>query len=609
MLQSRNARLSILVLILLLGATARFVHIGSQSLWADEGFSYYTLTQPDLIQTMAQDTHPPLYFGGLSLWTGLAGITEVALRFFSLIPSVISIAVVYQVARELVYARGESPNASVVPLLATLMMALADAEILLSQEVRHYTWLVLLVTCSMWAFLRWLRLGQRRWLIAWIVFTIVLIYTHYLGAFIGVVQGLYALLFLRGHQRIVAIGALVLSALVLVPWLLIAGRQQVGHSGVYWSLELSWTLLADIRRDWFGQMWPLTMGLALLGVVTLVYRKTVQIQWRPVHTRVLLVLWAVLPVILTIIGDQFIPILAPHRMTHITPAIAILLAFGLANFRNPARGFLIAVIVLYGVTTVDFERPKPPWREVGQQIADYVQPTDLVLIDVGGSDNPMLYYYTRFLPEDTPIVSLKNWRTYDADTYEAGLPALIDGYESVWFMHWSSDESAVGWLNNLGFTQTARFAIPHAIAINVYEDLTTFRYDRLPDESVTTYANGMILRQATVYDDDLLVEFWWETDTPLDVDYTVSAFLLDENGALVAQLDSQPLNNTRPTSSWSVGEVIYDPHVLVPIDGQTLGAGTYTVGVVVYRWSPDAITRILTEDGADNLTIGTIMLE
>ncbi len=609
MLQSRNARLSILVLILLLGAAARFVHIGSQSLWADEGFSYYTLTQPNLYETMAQDTHPPLYFGGLRLWTGLAGITEVALRFFSLIPSVISIAVVYQVARELVYTRGESPNTAVVPLLAALMMALADAEILLSQEVRHYTWLVLLVTCSMWAFLRWLRLGQRRWLIAWVVFTIVLIYTHYLGAFIGIVQGLYALLFLRGRQRIAAIGALVLSALVLVPWLLIAGRQQVGHSGVYWSLELSWTLLADIRRDWFGQMWPLTMGLALLGVVTLVYRKTVQIQWRPIAPRILLVLWAVLPVILTIIGDNFIPILAPHRMTHITPAIAILLAFGLANFRNPARGFLIAVMVIYGVTTVDFERPKPPWREVGQQIADYVQPTDLVLIDVGGSDNPMLYYYTRFLPEGTPIVSLKNWRTYDAATYEAGLPALIDGYESVWFMHWSSDESAVGWLNTLGFTQTARFAVPHAIAINVYEDLTTFRYDRLPDEFVTTYANGMILRQATVYDDDLLVEFWWETVTPLDTDYTVSAFLLDETGVLVAQLDSQPLNNTRPTTSWFVGEVIYDPHILVPINGNTLPAGTYTVGVVVYRWSPDGITRILTEDGADSYNIGTITLE
>ena len=197
-------RLILLTLILLLGTTARILHIDQQSIWADEGFAYFHSIQPSLALSLARDTHPPLYFGTLHIWHSITGLSELALRYFSLLPSILSLAMVYQVARELVFARDGNPAKSPVPILAVLLLALADAEIFMAQELRHYTWHVFWVTASMWAMLRWVRTQNPRLWIAWVTLLTLGVYTHYITGFAGVVQGIFILLFLRGtqtHQR------------------------------------------------------------------------------------------------------------------------------------------------------------------------------------------------------------------------------------------------------------------------------------------------------------------------------------------------------------------------------------------------------------------------
>ncbi len=72
----------------------------------------------------------------------------------------------------------------------------------------------------------------------------------------------------------------------------------------------------------------------------------------------------------------------------------------------------------------------------------------------------------------------------------------------------------------------------------------------------------------------------WEARAPLARDYTISLQLLDPGGALIAQHDAMPVENTRPTSSWRPGEVIYDPiHLDLP---PRLAPGAYVLSVVVY---------------------------
>jgi hypothetical protein len=78
-LKLRANHIFVVAVILLLAATLRIWNIGRESFWADEGWSIILSkgpTLPDVVQTMAEDQHPPLYFALLHYWIDLTGNSE-----------------------------------------------------------------------------------------------------------------------------------------------------------------------------------------------------------------------------------------------------------------------------------------------------------------------------------------------------------------------------------------------------------------------------------------------------------------------------------------------------------------------------------------------------
>jgi len=600
------------LLILLLGASFRILHIADQSFWVDEGYAFYHAHFPNLITSLARDTHPPLYFAALRLWSLLAGQSELALRWFSVLPSMLSLAVIFQLAREMQWQRrrGDASPSRAVPLLAMLMLALADAEHALAQEARHYTWLALWALCAMWFFLRWMRRAKRRDYGGWLFFTIVMVHTHYITAFVGGAQGLYALLALRGRSRRRALFGLVMSALALAPWLALAGVHQLDNRGANWSVSLSAAVVRDIQVKYFTEQWALVIALMLLGCVTLVYPRDgrVRVIWHRVSW--LLLFWLVVPLALTIVVNEFLPFLQPRRLNQWTPAIALLVALGLGNIRQPIRSLLIGALMVYGVVQVDFYRVKPDWRTVAHLTARYAVPGDLVLTDIAGGDYQMAYYLRRQLPNarlldpDVRYESLKIQRDFYPQTYHAWLPRLLQAHRTVWLMYWSNDDSVLGWLDKLGFRQTADFVYRHDGGLAGEVRMHIFRFDRLDEaEFVARFENGMILQSASLDVDDLRVDLLWRTEARLRRDYSISAKLLDQAGAVAAQMDSQPQLNQRPTSGWQAGEAVYSPHEM-QLTGDALSAGEYQVAVQVYEAQGASLFNVRTERGAEWVVAG-----
>ena len=75
--------------------------------------------------------------------------------------------------------------------------------------------------------------------------------------------------------------------------------------------------------------------------------------------------------------------------------------------------------------------------------------------------------------------------------------------------------------------------------------------------------------QLTGYDlVDNNLTLYWQSVTPINDDVVVFIHLLDSTGNMIIQADAPPTNNAYPTSWWSPGEVIADPHRL-PIDSNT----------------------------------------
>lgn len=141
--------------------------------------------------------------------------------------------------------------------------------------------------------------------------------------------------------------------------------------------------------------------------------------------------------------------------------------------------------------------------------------------------------------------------------------------------------------------------------------VTTLRYDRPLDSApLARFENGMVLARASLGDSPQDMVLLWQTSGPLDVDYTVSAFLLDADGRLAAQIDSMPAENQRPTSQWQGDGLIYDPRHMVTLDGAPLTAGTYQAAVKVYRHMPDGMIQdVPLEDGQPWAIVGTVTVE
>jgi hypothetical protein len=73
----------------------------------------------------------------------------------------------------------------------------------------------------------------------------------------------------------------------------------------------------------------------------------------------------------------------------------------------------------------------------------------------------------------------------------------------------------------------------------------------------------------------------WEALSPPNRDYTVFLHLLDENNNIVAGYDAQPLAGRYPTSIWTPGERVHDPHTL-PTAG-SLPPGRYSLALGLYH--------------------------
>jgi 4-amino-4-deoxy-L-arabinose transferase-like glycosyltransferase len=91
---------------------------------------------------------------------------------------------------------------------------------------------------------------------------------------------------------------------------------------------------------------------------------------------------------------------------------------------------------------------------------------------------------------------------------------------------------------------------------------------------------------------------WWALH-PTDISYTVFAQLVTDDGRVLAQSDSIPAGNTRPTTGWRDGEYIVDTHQVVFHDDAAPGTARLIVGLY------DAATgqRLATVVGGDFVTL------
>jgi hypothetical protein len=200
----------------------------------------------------------------------------------------------------------------------------------------------------------------------------------------------------------------------------------------------------------------------------------------------------------------------------------------------------------------------------------------------------------------------------EAQTNEQ-LQNLYNSYSRIWMVLWASQQAdpqgyVERWLDShayksqsrwFGGVRLALYAIPGA------SDNFTERSESLSN-GITLI--GQSLENETARPGDTLgITLRWRTDKTLDRRYKVFAQLLNANGVLWAQHDSEPAGGSKPTVVWKPGEVIEDRHGIdLPLGSPP---GKYLVIAGIYEPDTGQRVTLASASNQDHLTIGNITVE
>src|SRR5271166_5682610 len=201
-----------LVLITFAAAWLRLSHLGSKSLWLDEGATV-ALARASWqhfawVWWYGEANLQTVYFLLMRGWIH-GGLSEAWLRLPSALFGIASVPLLYVVARKFMRAG---------PALASAaLLAFSPAHVYYSQEARSYTLAILLVLLSSYFFVRAVEEGRRRDWVLWTVVSLLAFYSHDFAALVLVAQA--CSLFFRKTapaiwRRVIFCGMLILAAAI-----------------------------------------------------------------------------------------------------------------------------------------------------------------------------------------------------------------------------------------------------------------------------------------------------------------------------------------------------------------------------------------------------------
>ncbi|MCB9438153.1 MAG: glycosyltransferase family 39 protein [Anaerolineales bacterium] len=546
-------------------------HLDATSLWADEGWTIAASAEANPVQVVdrwvAVDVHPPLFFVALNLWRQFTGDSIFELRYFSVLVSLIGVALMYRLGRAMYSVRAG--------YLAAFLFGVHDLVIVLTHEVRHYPAQQTMSALTLWLYWRFWQRPTRQRGIAFAVGGAALLYTHYWGALVLLGIGLHMLI-TRWRTLKPYMVASVGVGLLYVPWLPVIAHQMTTErpEGLPHALENSWTVYKTIAYQVVGIPELFWLTVAVVGTLGLL-----SIPRRPSPAGILPMLVIVVTVGVSIALNSRYPSLSFRSVAVIIPALLALVGGTVAQFRPREQGVVVAFIVVQSLAITGAQPlQRPPWPEVGRMIAEHSTSDDVTVLDVD-TDKEALQYYLEYSGATV------RWMAYDdlrVDEATTGLWLAKFGYFGLDKFGNPGAVDSRPLIEALGFIPTAP-----AIEWPLYPDgrpIALYRYDRPPQsDPLTRYGAVLDLMRATVaiHEQEVVVNLLWRPVLGLDTNYTVSAFLLTEDGRLaVPSHDSYPLEGESPTVDWEAGGYYFDSHRLdKPM------AGRYQVGVKVYYFT------------------------
>lgn len=438
------------VLLTVLAAVLRLLHLTGEGLTADEGFSVF------LAQTSATnfrhivwngEFNMALYYVVLRGWLHL-GRSEFAIRLLSVLLGAATIPVLYCLGVRL-FQRSTA-------LIACLLLAVHPADLVLSEHARSYPLVILLVAASSLLFLRLIEKPTSCDAITYAVVSAAAVYSHFFALLIITAQWL-SLVFspkrsLPWRKLLVS---LLLLAVLLVPlgifflqkrpggqvdWVTPLSRSQV--ESVLYSLTLTKERSLFYVALWAAAIWG---GLR---------RRTKRSAW----SYWFVTAWLFVPPAITIGVSLIKPLVMARFLAVCIPASVLLAGAGvsqMARWSRPLAAVWLLLILFHSARGIQYHirnlKTAEDWRGASGYLVSHIEPGDLIVME------PYRRHTFDYYRETHQAVP----QFLSSDSLSAPLPNPLP--KTIWYMasvrfnpYWKSDKPGAAQNEVRAFTEAHR---------------------------------------------------------------------------------------------------------------------------------------------------------
>jgi 4-amino-4-deoxy-L-arabinose transferase-like glycosyltransferase len=463
--------------LIILNFILKVLFISANPVSGDEPFSIFhaQLDFPLIIQQLSYYNNPPLFEIILHLWIKLFGISEVSVRFPSLIFSVLTVYFIYKTGKEFFTYR--------IAVITSLLFTFSNYHVLFSHEARVYALFALLTAMSMYFFMTIVKKNNDiKYYFLLLAINALLLYSHYFGFFVIIIQSIAFLLLeecrKKGLNKYLIY--LVLLIVFYIPHINILMERFVEATGHGTWLKAPIGIESIYNMLWKFSNQPATTVISifilLAAFVKIIIKKEIKIISS--NTKIVLT-WFLFPFFSMFIISYWIPMFLDRYLIFVSLGYYFVLAI-CADYiiGKPRYSFILpAILVVFFVAT--FNPNVDNKRLVKETIAKIKILKDKNTIVIMCPQYFILnfaYYYNREIFQDIDMnnVYAKMTETLKRENIVAVntiLEADLNGYQKILYLDAAASFAAPGnnILPSLNKTNKLRDTYKYYEMFTVYE--------------------------------------------------------------------------------------------------------------------------------------------
>lgn len=459
----------ILSLILCLGFCLRIYHLGALNLWFDEAVSVlngrFLLSVVDKFG-MLPERYPsflsdiPIY-----IWYRCFGPDETALRFFSLLFGLLTIFLVFILAK-MIFSKQ-------VALFAAFLTAISPLQIYYSQELRTYTLVTFSSLLAVFFLLKALENNKIKFWLGYVFFNVLSIYLHYMTAFVLLAQIVFVLISFKYYKQ-TARGWILSNILILIlilPWLInsIFLLKMLFESKEYlwipsWGNKIGFMKLIFTLKNFVIGYYALSkLYIPVIAITAgILGYGLLKVRDNP-KPFILCLCCLVIPPVSMFLVSQFVVWYVDRYVIVSSIFLYILIAYGLSRFKN--RYMILCLLVLscsfilplknyYSSLPPDYKTSvgladKHDYEKACVYLKDNLQKDDIILYNSYNSTASFEYYFEKnkvskefltnlpvilFFAEDKNSLIAKEFDFRGCKYRKISYEKMVEGRRRIWLV-------------------------------------------------------------------------------------------------------------------------------------------------------------------------------